>query len=112
MAPVVTYNTKGNPTLGLTKYFRVGLGLFREGFGRGFNCFLGFGFHVGFGCFLAERIWWVILLFLGSVFVRALLYSVCVRRGALRFFNKVATLLIKKKYYLPAQKKQKQKTRK
>jgi len=34
--------------------------------------------------------------FLGSRFVRVLLYIACVRRGALRFFNKVATLLIKK----------------
>jgi hypothetical protein len=38
------------------------------------------------------------LLFLGSGFVRTLLYIVCIRRGTLRFFIKVAFLIIKKKY--------------
>jgi len=37
------------------------------------------------------------LLFLGSGFVRALLYTAYVRRDALRFFNKIALLLIKKR---------------
>jgi hypothetical protein len=33
----------------------------------------------------------------GFGFVRVLLYVACVRKGGLRFFNKVALLLIKKK---------------
>jgi hypothetical protein len=36
-------------------------------------------------------------LFLGSGFIRTLLYTACVRRGALHFFNKVASYLSKKK---------------
>jgi hypothetical protein len=69
-------------------------------FDEGFNCFLGFGFHMGFGCcgcFLAERVWQVVLLFLGSGFIRALLYTACVCRGGLRFFNKLQPYLLEKK---------------
>jgi hypothetical protein len=66
-------------------------------FDGGFNCFL--GLDMGFGCcecYLAGRVCRVVLLFLGSGFVRALLYTDCTYRGALHFFNKVALLLIKK----------------
>jgi hypothetical protein len=36
--------------------------------------------------------------FWGFGFVRALLYTACVRRGVLRFFNKLQPYLSKKKY--------------
>lgn len=55
----------------------------------GFYCFLDCGFHVGaFWVFDG-----VVLLFLAYEFVRALLYIACVRKGALHFFNKVASYL-------------------
>jgi hypothetical protein len=54
-------------------------------------------FDSGFYFFWDLGFTWVLgvmgaLLFLGSRFVRALLYIACVRRDALRFFNKVAFL--------------------
>jgi hypothetical protein len=75
------------------------------------GCFVGLGcFRGRIGCStVASTVFWDLgfmwvlggmgsLLFLGSGFVRTLLYIVCIRRGTLRFFIKVAFLIIKKKY--------------
>jgi hypothetical protein len=52
------------------------------------------------GAFCVYWVLWVfdgiVLLFLGSGFVRALLYTAYVRRGALCFLNKIALYLSKK----------------
>jgi hypothetical protein len=90
-------------------YFETDLGCYRGRFG----CFSGRVLRGASTVFWDLSFMWVLgvmsafwlggldgffCCFWGFGFVRALLYTACVRRGVLRFFNKLQPYLSKKKY--------------